>query len=218
MNKEKPYKEETKEEIAEFFQNPNFMHFIGMFGPLRPGVILCATKLEHYYYPPDGEINKDFMIRLWKWEEIIWMIMSVPKSDYDLVRNTSQECGLSIKHGIPQKITMEEIMEILAKREGKRISSKENIKMDESKSLLSKVEVLATDIVRDAKTSARRKVFPLPYNNRVFTFESIKGHPVYSNDPAKYKELANIEQKESARISAEFEMLRVNKKKPNDIK
>jgi len=209
MSGEKPYKVETKEEIAKFFQNPNFVHFIGMFG--RPGVILCATKLEHYYYPPDGEINKDFIIRLWNWEGIIWMIMSVPKIDYDLVRRMAQECGLSIKHGIPQKITMQEMAEILAKKEGKRILSNDKRETDRNNDPLSKVEILVTDIARDAKTNAKRKVFALPYNNRVFTFESIRGHPVYNNDPAKYKELENLELNEAARISAEFEMLSVRK-------
>lgn len=207
MNEEKPYRIETDEEVAKFFKNPNFIHFIGMFSPLRPGVILCATKLEHYFYPPDGEINEDFMIRLWKWEEIIWMIMSVPKNDYDLVRRTAQECGLSIKHGVPQKITMEEMMEILARKEGGRISPNNKGKMNSSGNPLSKIEILVTDLVRDTDTNMSRKVFPLPCNNRVFTFESIKGHPIYGNDPAKLKELQDLEHRESMRISAEFEML-----------
>lgn len=218
MTGEKPYREETKEEISEFFQNPNFVHFIGMFRPLRPGVILCATKLEHYYYPPDGEINKDFMIRLWKWEEIIWMIMSVPESDHDLVRKTAQECVLSVKHGVPQKITMEEMMEILEKKEGRKISSNDKGKMNAGDNPLSKIEVLITDVVRDAKTNERRKVFPLPYNNRVFTFESIKDHPIYKNDPGQYEKFEALELMEAARISAEFEMLRAKKKKPNNTK
>lgn len=207
MNEEKPYRIETDEEVAKFFKNPNFIHFIGMFSPLRPGVILCATKLEHYYYPPDGEINKDFMIRLWKWEEIIWMIMSVPKNDYDLVRKTSRECGLIIKHGVPQKITMKEMMERLTEKEGKRMSAGDMRQFDERKNLLSKVEFFITDVLRDEKTMARRKVFDLPCNNRVFTFQNIKDHPLYENDPVKNKELCELELRESDRISAEFEML-----------
>ena len=209
--KEKPFREETEEEIIKFFGDVNFAHFIGMFAPPRPGVVLCATQLEHVYYPPGGEINEDFMIRLWKWEEIIWAIISVPRSDIDLVRKIAAECGLSVKHGVPQKITMLEMIEIMAARDKRKISPKEKKEMEENKELYSKVELLVTDIVRDKKTSARRKVFTLPYNNRVFTFENIKNHPFYKNDPETNEKIRQLEFMESARISTEFEMLRIKK-------
>lgn len=60
---------EKTEESEKFFRNENFVHFISMLAPSRPGVQLCITRLEHEHYQPGTEMNKDFIMRIINWKE-----------------------------------------------------------------------------------------------------------------------------------------------------
>ena len=94
-------KEETEEETELFFKNANFVHFVGMIAPPRPGIRLCITKLEHYHYPPGSDISNDFFMRLREWEDILWAIVSIPKNDIEIMQNVAKETGLIIADGLP---------------------------------------------------------------------------------------------------------------------
>lgn len=94
-------KEETEEDTELFFKNSNFVHFVGMIAPPRPGVRLCITKLEHEHYPPGSDLNNDFFMRLRKWEDILWAIVSIPKNDIEIMQNVAKETGLKIADGLP---------------------------------------------------------------------------------------------------------------------
>lgn len=102
-------KEESKEESEKFFSDPNFAHFIGMIAPPRPGVELCFVELEHTYFPPGTDINKDFIMRLLNWEGIIWGIVSIPKTEIDLIKEVAEKNGLKLVSGTPHAFTQEGI-------------------------------------------------------------------------------------------------------------
>lgn len=97
-------REETEKESREFFENPNFVHFVGMLEPPRPGVNLCIVKLEHTYFPPGTKSNDEFFMRLRKWGGIIWTIASIPKEKMDLMKKVATETGLRIADGIPHLV------------------------------------------------------------------------------------------------------------------
>lgn len=98
-------REESEEESEKFFSDPNFVHFIGMLAPPRPGVELCFTQLEHTYFPPGSDINKDFIMRLVNWEGTIWSIVSIPKTEIDLMKKVAAKNGLRLAKGTPQMFT-----------------------------------------------------------------------------------------------------------------
>lgn len=105
MIEEKIYKEETMEELDSFFNNPNFAHFVGMLCPPRPGFQLCIVRLEHTYFPPGSDLNKDFIIHLVEWEKIAWAIISIPKSEMDLMEKVANETGLRITNKVSKIVT-----------------------------------------------------------------------------------------------------------------
>lgn len=95
------FREETPKEISAFFNNPNFVHFVGLLSPPRPGVQLFAVRLEHEYYPPGSDMNNDFCLRMFEWEDMKWIIVSVPKTEMDILKKVAHECGLKIADGVP---------------------------------------------------------------------------------------------------------------------
>lgn len=94
-------KEETKKEARDFFKDRNFVNFIGMFVPPRPGVELCFTELEHTYFPPKTDMNKDFFFRILTWRKIIWAIVSIPITQSDLMEKIADKNGLELVPGTP---------------------------------------------------------------------------------------------------------------------
>lgn len=101
MEKKEEIITETEEESAQFFNNPDFIHFVGSIGPPRPGVSLFMVKLEHTYFPSGTDANKYFFLRMQKWEGIIWVIVSIPKEKKNLAEKIAAETGLRIADGIP---------------------------------------------------------------------------------------------------------------------
>lgn len=95
------FKEESKEEMENFFKDPEYIHFIGMIYPRRPGVMLCTIRMEHEHYKPGTDSNKNFHIRMINWENTEWMIVSIPKKDCGLMKKMAKECGLRIADGVP---------------------------------------------------------------------------------------------------------------------
>lgn len=119
-------KEETEEESELFFSNQSFVHFIGMLNPPRPGVRLCFIELEHTYFPPEADINKDFFMRLLNWEGIIWGIVSIPKTEIDLMEEVAEKNGLRLINGIPCVFTQGG-MELFPIKGIERVFTLENI-------------------------------------------------------------------------------------------
>lgn len=119
-------REETEEESERFFSDPNFVHFIGMLSPPRPGAELCFTELEHTYFPPGTDLNKDFIMRLINWEGIIWSIVSIPKTEISLMEEVAAKNGLRLAEGIPH-IFSQKGTKAFPIKDNERIFTLENI-------------------------------------------------------------------------------------------
>jgi hypothetical protein len=98
---DKGYVEETNAEANEFFKNPNFVHFIGMLHPRRAGVMLFLTRLEYEKYKPGTNANNNFYLRIWRWKDITWSVISVPKKDIKIAKKIAKECEIRMVDGVP---------------------------------------------------------------------------------------------------------------------
>ena len=96
---------ETDEQMQEFMRNERFIHYVGMINPPRPGVSECITLLEHKHYQPKTPRNELFIMRLIDWNDIMWVIISIPIEEKNLMEAVADECGLRIADGIPTMIS-----------------------------------------------------------------------------------------------------------------
>jgi len=95
----------TEEELRRFSNDERFIHFVSMSTPRRPGVMLFAIKLEYRYFPPGTERNDDFVLHVINWQNMIWMLVSIPRECMSLAKKIAAESGLKIVDGIPTIIT-----------------------------------------------------------------------------------------------------------------
>lgn len=95
------FRTEDKKDIDKFFDDQKYIHYIGMISPPRPGVALCLTELEHTHYPPGSPKNDNFLLRILKWSEMVWVVVSIPISDKHLMEEVASKCGLRIANGVP---------------------------------------------------------------------------------------------------------------------
>jgi len=95
----------TEEELRRFSNDERFIHFVSMSTPRRPGVMLFAVKLEHWHFPPDTEKNDDFVLHVIEWQNMLWMVVSIPRQYMNLAKKIAAESGLRIADGIPTIIT-----------------------------------------------------------------------------------------------------------------
>lgn len=95
----------TDAEVEELFKRPELSHFIGMLNPPRPGVSDCLQTLEYTHYPPDTKRNELFILVLLKWQEMDWVIASIPSSDHFHMTSAARAHGLCVVRGKPVVLT-----------------------------------------------------------------------------------------------------------------
>lgn len=96
--------EESYESLKKFVSDPKYIHYVGIINPPRPGVRLCALKLEHTYFIPGTPSNDEFLLRVLEWCGVVWIIISIPKNKSSFMEKVAAECGLRIANGIPTLI------------------------------------------------------------------------------------------------------------------
>ncbi len=92
---------EAQKQLAALLNNEKFVHLIGLYKPQIPGIHLFATKLEYDHFPPGTSSNDDFNFALLEQENIIWSIISVPKTALNTVKKLANDCNLPLTHSIP---------------------------------------------------------------------------------------------------------------------
>ncbi|MCX6765762.1 MAG: hypothetical protein NT136_02275 [Candidatus Moranbacteria bacterium] len=92
------------ESLKKFVRDSKYIHYVGMVKPPHPGVMLCSVKLEYTYFIPGTPSNDEFLLKAFKWEEIIWIMISIPKEKSHLMEKVATECGLRIVNRIPTLI------------------------------------------------------------------------------------------------------------------
>lgn len=102
----------TKKEIIkdllkfqESLKSPDFVWFIGMIDPPRPGVRLCFTKLEYMFYPPDTPRNESFMMGILGWDGILWGVVGIPVKEKEYMDEIASGIDLEIIPKIPCSIS-----------------------------------------------------------------------------------------------------------------
>lgn len=93
--------EESDEELQKFVANPDFIHYVGMLNPPRPGLTDCMQTLEFKYFRPGTPRNELFNVRILEWEEIQWVIVSIPIKEKHLMERAAQVNRLRVADGVP---------------------------------------------------------------------------------------------------------------------
>lgn len=60
--------------------------------------------LEHTYFPPMSDINDEFSFRLFKWEDLDWVICSVPIAKANTCYLAASAVGCRLANGVPHII------------------------------------------------------------------------------------------------------------------
>lgn len=92
---------ESDEELQRFIEDPYFVHYVGMLLPPRPGVADCFELLEHTHFKPGTSRNDLFHMRIIKWMDIVWGIVSIPVGDKGLMERVALANGLKPAIGVP---------------------------------------------------------------------------------------------------------------------
>jgi hypothetical protein len=93
--------DEPDEDLRVFIDDPHFIHYLGMLIPPRPGVADCISLLENTYFKPGTTRNDLFVMRIIEWEELTWVMVSIPISDKGLMEKAAQVSGLRVADGVP---------------------------------------------------------------------------------------------------------------------
>lgn len=88
--------EESPKDTAVFFDDPHYIHFVGMIGPPRPGVMESFQALEHTHYKPLTPRNDLYHFRVLDFEEILFGIVSIPITEKNLMEAVAEAHGLRI--------------------------------------------------------------------------------------------------------------------------
>lgn len=92
---------ESKEQFCKFLENEDFVHYVGMLVPPRPGVMEFVSLVENKHFKPGTPRNNLFIMRILRWSDIVWIVMSVPVKDKVITEAEADGCGLRIASGVP---------------------------------------------------------------------------------------------------------------------
>ncbi|MBD3208467.1 MAG: hypothetical protein GF370_03365 [Candidatus Nealsonbacteria bacterium] len=105
-----------EKEIKKLLKNDNFVFFLGMLLPRRPGIVPFGVKLEYFYFPPSTEKNRDFLYGLSIIAGVHFAVIGIPKKKMNLARKIAKECGLKIVEGIPCIVSKNKVDSFLMNR------------------------------------------------------------------------------------------------------
>ena len=94
-------REESNEAFQAFFEDPAYIHYIGMLLPPRPGVADTMQMLEFNHYRPNTPRNDLFQLRMVEWMEITWGIVSIPIAEKAFMEHIALVNSVRITDGVP---------------------------------------------------------------------------------------------------------------------
>lgn len=89
--------------LQELARRPGLVHFVGL--SIRPGVNLFARTLELTYFPPLTARNDDYELRCVQWEDMGWVLVSIPARNRRWAERTAEKLHLRIADGVPAVAT-----------------------------------------------------------------------------------------------------------------
>lgn len=85
-------------ELGESF--PDSIFITSLIQPRRPGTVLFLRMLELRHYPPNSQLNDRYEVVLHSLDnDIIEVILIIPKEDFNKARLVAEECNLVINRG-----------------------------------------------------------------------------------------------------------------------
>lgn len=115
---------ETDQQLQEFLSREEFVHYAGALMPKRPGVLQCIRLLERRHYESGTSRNDMIFMRIIRWCDMVWLLVSVPVEEQDLLEDVVRECGLKIFRMAPTFIGSKGISRFPADND--RVSTLEN--------------------------------------------------------------------------------------------
>ena len=77
-----------------------YMHIIAL--ATRPRFVAgFCTTLEHVHFPPGTSANERFHMTGVLWEDVAWLVVSIPGEYNEVARKLLQQCGLTLAKGRP---------------------------------------------------------------------------------------------------------------------
>jgi len=101
MSNQGSFQVNSDEEMQKVVMDDNYLFYVGMAQPPRPGFVEFITHVEYEHYTPGTD--REDLYRLWviKWGGILWVMIGVPLVDEKLIQKSAELCGLRIADGIP---------------------------------------------------------------------------------------------------------------------
>lgn len=90
---------ETEEDFFSFTKDERLIHYVCM--AMRPGIEELSTRLEHTHYKPLTPRNDLLHIRVLLWNDIHWIVISIPSEDKQLLESMAGSCGMRVVNGVP---------------------------------------------------------------------------------------------------------------------
>ena len=151
----------SPEDLQKLDKEP-LLHMVGM--NKRPGVAYFANHLEHNYFPPDTPQNDLMQFRQYKWNDILWAIVSVPLEYREVCEKSVAEAKLRLANGSPVKFGIG----LAALRASDLKDLFEGLKDD-------KFDGKSYEVVQKENNIS---FFPMQSEN-VFTLENVRDHVIY---------------------------------------
>ncbi len=105
----------TSEDLRKLNDDLSRMHIISC--ELRVGDSAFFQSLEFDWFTPGTPLNDDFHYRIFKWQDLIWEIASVPIEKKEIVYETAKNCRMRIGDGVPHLFsgdsTGEDVIEVM---------------------------------------------------------------------------------------------------------
>lgn len=98
---------ESDEALQAFVADPNWVHFVGALVREQLGAVF--TELENAHYPPGTPKNDLFHLRIMNWEEMQWVMVSIPAADKGLMEAAAAKHGMRVADGVPILVSAEGI-------------------------------------------------------------------------------------------------------------
>lgn len=99
---------ETADEVKRVSSDPGKMHVVTTIQ--RPGATEWSFAVEQRMYSPlDSAKNEQFSTRFLRWCDLIWVIVSVPRSDETALRAMTGEMEMKLVDGVPHVLGSEGI-------------------------------------------------------------------------------------------------------------
>jgi hypothetical protein len=89
----------NSEYLSNLSENMELFHIIGLWE--RPWVQFFFNFLEYEHFEPGTEKNKEFQFLLFKWEGLMWGIVSIPIEKRQLAEISANSSRLKLADGVP---------------------------------------------------------------------------------------------------------------------